>query len=30
VRAGQTWLIPFAAGPTLLTGDVTAIRCYPA
>lgn len=30
VRPGQTWLIPFPAGPTLLTGDVTAIRCHAA
>ena len=30
VRPGQTLLIPFPAGPTLLTGDVTAIRCYAA
>ena len=30
VRAGQTWLIPFAVGPALMTGEVTAIRGYPA
>lgn len=30
VRRGSTVLIPYAAGPLDLTGDVTAIRCLPA
>jgi mannose-6-phosphate isomerase len=29
VRQGQTWLVPWSAGPTRLTGPVSAIRCYP-
>lgn len=28
VRAGQTWLVPYGAGPTTLVGDVLAIRCH--
>ncbi|WP_029289244.1 class I mannose-6-phosphate isomerase [Cellulomonas sp. HZM] len=30
VHAGQTWLVPHAAGPTTLTGDVLVVRCAPA
>jgi mannose-6-phosphate isomerase len=30
VRAGDTYLIPYAAGPTALTGAVSAIRCHAA
>lgn len=29
VGRGQTWLVPWSAGPTRLTGPVSAIRCYP-
>jgi mannose-6-phosphate isomerase len=29
VRAGQTLLVPYAAGAGTLSGDVTAIRCRP-
>ena len=29
VVAGQTWLIPYAAGPLDLRGSVSAVRCYP-
>lgn len=30
VRRGSTVLVPYAAGPGALTGDVQAIRCLPA
>ncbi|MGD0556953.1 MAG: mannose-6-phosphate isomerase [Streptosporangiaceae bacterium] len=30
VRRGSTVVIPYAAGPCTLTGDVTAVRCLPA
>lgn len=30
VNAGETWLVPYDAGPTTLTGDVLAIRCHAA
>jgi mannose-6-phosphate isomerase len=30
LRRGSTLVIPFAAGPGTLTGDVTAVRCSPA
>jgi mannose-6-phosphate isomerase len=30
VSAGQTLLVPYTAGPITLTGDVSALRCYPA
>lgn len=29
VDQGQTWLVPWSAGPIRLTGPVSAIRCYP-
>ena len=30
VRAGQTWVVPYACGPLTLTGIVVALRCRPA
>lgn len=29
LRRGQTILVPFAAGRTTLTGELTAVRCHP-
>lgn len=29
VGRGQTWLVPWSAGPTRLIGPVGAVRCYP-
>jgi mannose-6-phosphate isomerase len=30
VAAGQVYLVPYAAGPVRIRGDVSAIRCHPA
>ncbi len=30
VSAGQVYLVPYAAGPVALRGNLSAIRCYPA
>ena len=30
VIAGQVYLVPYAAGPVVLRGNLSAIRCYPA
>ncbi|MBU4335067.1 MAG: carbohydrate kinase, partial [Actinobacteria bacterium] len=29
VEAGQTWLVPYAAGPLRLHGQVEVLRCRP-
>jgi mannose-6-phosphate isomerase len=29
VHQGQTWLVPFSAGPINVTGPASVIRCYP-
>lgn len=29
IAQGETWVIPFSAGPLTLTGDVDAVRCRP-
>jgi mannose-6-phosphate isomerase len=30
VNAGQVYLVPYAAGPVVVRGNLSAIRCYPA
>ena len=30
IQAGETWVVPYAAGPAILSGTLDAIVCLPA